>query len=155
MLTYPGPGHRLAVKHSYNAQGYLDEIKNNASSALCYRATAMDARGNITGETHGNGLTTTRVYQAQTGYLQSVQTGNTPLNNRQNLTFTFDKVGNLIARSDSIKGFAETLLDPRDGIHRCEQGRLPGLGRQSRGPKGTSGYVAPRYPNTIGSCLIG
>ncbi|MFA5632395.1 MAG: RHS repeat-associated core domain-containing protein [Porticoccaceae bacterium] len=109
VLTYPGPSNRLAVKHTYNAQGYLDEIRNNASSALYYRATAMDARGNITGETHGNGLTSTRVYQAQTGYLQSVQTGNTPLNNRQNLTFTFDKVGNLTARTDTIKGFAETF----------------------------------------------
>ena len=68
VLTYPGPSNRLAVKHTYHVRDYLDEIKNNGSSALYYRATAMDARGNITGESHGSILkTTVGTYQCGAG----------------------------------------------------------------------------------------
>src|SRR5690606_25420273 len=109
VITYPGPSNQLAVKHLYNGQGYLTHLHNNATNALYYQVTAMDARGNVTGETHGNALTTSRVYQASTGYLQSVSTGNSPINNRQNLSFTFDNIGNLTGRTDTIKAFTETF----------------------------------------------
>ncbi|MCK9506605.1 MAG: hypothetical protein M0Q95_20810 [Porticoccaceae bacterium] len=72
-LKYPGPSNRLEIQHLYNVRGYLTTVRNAATSLNYYTATAMDARGNVTAETHGNGLTTSRVYQANTGYLQSVR----------------------------------------------------------------------------------
>ena len=82
----------------------------------------MDARGNITGETHGNGLTTTRGYYAQSGFIQSIVTGSTPINNRQSLIFTFDKLGNLIDRDDAIKDMTEVYV--YDTLNRLTQTNL-------------------------------
>ncbi|MCP5320830.1 MAG: RHS repeat-associated core domain-containing protein [Pseudomonadales bacterium] len=111
-LTYPGPSNRLAVKHVYNAQGHLSALRNHASNALYYQVNQKDARGNAVDETHGNGLSTIKVYQAATGYLTELRTGTvaSPLkNDRQHLAFTFDKLGNLSARSDTLRGFSETF----------------------------------------------
>ncbi len=98
--------------HAYNAQGHLSALRNHASNALYYQVNQKDARGNAVDETHGNGLSTIKVYQAATGYLTELRTGTvaSPLkNDRQHLAFTFDKLGNLSARSDTLRGFSETF----------------------------------------------
>ncbi|MCK9506607.1 MAG: hypothetical protein M0Q95_20820, partial [Porticoccaceae bacterium] len=47
-----------------------------------------------------------------------LSTGNNPLNNRQNLSFGFDKLGNLISRDDAVKDIAE-IFD-YDNLNRLE-----------------------------------
>ena len=50
----------LAVGYGYNARGYLSKLKRGTAALTTY--TAMDARGNATGQTYGNGVATTRTF---------------------------------------------------------------------------------------------
>ncbi|MDE0661710.1 MAG: hypothetical protein OXI79_18910 [Gammaproteobacteria bacterium] len=50
----------LAVGYDYNAQGYLSKLKKG--TAALATVTAMDAWGNATGESYGNGVSTTRTF---------------------------------------------------------------------------------------------
>ena len=50
----------LAVGYEYNARGYLSKLKRGTAALVTY--TAMDARGNATGQTYGNGVSTTRTF---------------------------------------------------------------------------------------------
>ena len=50
----------LAVGYGYNARGYLSKLERGTAALVTY--TAMDARGNATGQTYGNGVSTTRTF---------------------------------------------------------------------------------------------
>ncbi|MYK46577.1 MAG: hypothetical protein F4029_10130, partial [Gammaproteobacteria bacterium] len=50
----------LAVGYEYNARGYLSKLKQGTSALAT--VTAMDAWGNATGESYGNGVSTTRTF---------------------------------------------------------------------------------------------
>ena len=50
----------LAVGYEYNARGYLSKLKRGTAALATY--TAMDARGNATGVSYGNGVSTARTY---------------------------------------------------------------------------------------------
>ena len=91
---------RLQVKNNYNAAGYLFKITNTAGTLAYWTATAMDADGHVTTETLGNGLSTTRTYQATTARLTGISTG--AGGSVQNLTYTYDTIGNLMARTDTF-----------------------------------------------------
>ena len=58
-------------------------------------------------ETLGNGLTTTRTYTNNTGRVQAITTSGAAT--IQNQSFSFDALGNLSARFDSVAGFTETF----------------------------------------------
>ena len=65
--TYPGASHRLGITSVYNNLGFAVELANAANGTPYYQATDMDARGNITGSTLGNGITVVREHEADTG----------------------------------------------------------------------------------------
>ena len=50
----------LAVDYEYNAQGYLSKLGRGTAALATY--TAMDARGNATGVSYGNGVSTARTF---------------------------------------------------------------------------------------------
>ncbi|MBN4078981.1 hypothetical protein JYT96_03170, partial [Gammaproteobacteria bacterium AH-315-C21] len=77
----------FSTRNHYTANGYLKEITEAASNALYWRALATDQFGNITQEEFGNGVESSMVYDAKTGYLQNISTGNGGI---QNLTYTYD-----------------------------------------------------------------
>ncbi len=71
-VSYPSG---LTAHHAYNARGYRTELRRDSSSgALLERRTAMDARGNVTGVTYGNGVTTTRTFDPKTGRPTDIDT---------------------------------------------------------------------------------
>ena len=96
-VTYPSG---LAIRNAYNANGYLTGVSNAATSAAYWTAGTADARGNVTSFTLGNGVQTTKAYDAQRGWLKSMvsQKGTGPL--LQNLTYTFNQIGNLTLRAN-------------------------------------------------------
>ena len=109
-LTYPGASNRLKVKQVYNNYGYLTDLKNDASGALYYRVGELDEHGNVVSELFGNNLATIRFFNRKNGFLESIQTFdllNAPTG--QNLSVTFDKIGNLTAREDYLRGFHESF----------------------------------------------
>lgn len=44
-LTYPASG--LVLKHVYNANGFLTELRNNADNSPFWTLVAMDAKGDV------------------------------------------------------------------------------------------------------------
>ena len=89
----------------YTDTGRLREIAHGTT--VFWRAEDMDADGHITEETLGNGLTTLRDYDPNTGRLQNIFTDDGATNTVQDLTYVFDLVGNLTYREDIRQSVSE------------------------------------------------
>jgi RHS repeat-associated protein len=87
----------------------LTSITDAANSAQLWAlngATAIDADGNITKESLGNGLITDRLHSPITGRIQTIKTSGGAV---QNLAFGFDHLGDLTSRSDGVNNVNETF----------------------------------------------
>lgn len=132
-LTYPND---LTVERDYDIYGYLETVTDaDASDPIVYwQANARDARGNLVEVALGNGNTTIRDYNAATGYLESVLTGTTLGTEAQSLSFAWDKVGNLVSRTDENQnGLVEDFQ--YDNLNRLIQATI------TQGPS----YIEPMY----------
>ncbi len=113
-LTYPASVHYplgLTIRHVYNAWGYLSEIRNDASNALFWQADSQNAAGQLTQATAGNGITTGRSYDPQTGRISAIGSS-TPTGTLdiQDLSYTFDTLGNLTQRRDNTQVLTEDFV---------------------------------------------
>ena len=101
-LTYPTStsSYRLKLQYEYQT-GRLYRIKDfNAPTTIFWTANSFNAREQITQETLGNGLVTTRDPDKVTGWLKTIQTGVGSGGGVQNLAYTWGKMGNLLSRKD-------------------------------------------------------
>ena len=102
-LTYPvsTSGYRLRAQYVYT-NGILSQVRDfNAPATVWWRVIAEDARGNPIDERFGNGVHALSNYDELTGQLNWRTSGNNlQYNNHQNITFTWDKGGNLDRRID-------------------------------------------------------
>ncbi|OCY34606.1 hypothetical protein BFR75_02585 [Acinetobacter pittii] len=113
-FAYPtGFGYR----NIYDTNGYLKEVRNLAGNQLYWAANERDARGNITQETFGNGLETKKGYKADTGFLESINTGNAKI---QQNTYSFDVIGNLNNRNQNLAGISINETFTYDNINRLK-----------------------------------
>ncbi|MFW1806148.1 hypothetical protein, partial [Acinetobacter baumannii] len=80
-----------------------------------WSADARDARGNVTAETLGNGLVTKRAYKADTGFIESISTGDAKV---QQNTYSFDVLGNLTNRNQNLAGISVNETFSYDNINR-------------------------------------
>lgn len=120
VLQYPTStsGYRFAVRHEYS-NGFLSAVADNqAPGTVFWRASGSDAFGNVTSEQLGNGLQTTRTFDAVTGLINSIQTVKAPNTPAQNLTYLWDKVGNLRQRKDVQQSLTEDLY--YDNLNRLD-----------------------------------
>ena len=91
----------------YNAQGYaeqwVDGVYRNGNPRTTYRAiTSQDARGHVTGERLGGGaLRTVRTFDAETGRITGIDSTDILGGERQDLSYTWDVLGNLTRRTDA------------------------------------------------------
>ncbi len=140
VLTYPSwsanPADDVKVKHIYQ-NGMLKQLKDNNSSKVWQDITAMNARGQASGITYGNGVTESRAFIAQSGYLDtlSVSKGGSTLHS---LDYDYDTTGNVTKRAQgfgvgSNAGFTETFS--YDDLHRVTSRTISNLA-------GSSGYNA-------------
>ena len=105
-LSYPKTG--LSVGQSYTASGYLQSVYDVDAPARAYwRAQALNAAGQITEAALGNGIATTRTYDAKTGLIESIQSGVGVGAEVQDLGYLFDSFGNLTAREDFLQDVYE------------------------------------------------
>lgn len=127
VLTYPvsTQSYRLAVKHHYQ-NGALKAVSDaNAPSTVFWTANSSNAWGQITQEILGNGITTTRVFDAVTSWLSSIQSGPSANTTQiQNLTFAYDLVGNVAQRQKP--GLTETFFygSGTDNLYRLKESTL-------------------------------
>ena len=114
-VAYPGGG--LSVGRSYNARGYESRVYDAASPSTVYwRADRVDAAGRVEEAALGNGVGTTRTYDAATGLVSSIQSGMDGGSGVQDLGYAFDGLGNLATREDFIQGVYESF--GHDGANR-------------------------------------
>ncbi|KJZ07425.1 hypothetical protein TW85_24775, partial [Marinomonas sp. S3726] len=98
--TFPGG---YAIKQVYNSTGYLSQIQNATdSNDVHWQANSMDARGNLTGYKLDGTLTTTRSYDAATGFVQTIKSGWNGESDAQLSSYTFDSLGNLKKRDNKL-----------------------------------------------------
>ncbi|MDR0237798.1 polymorphic toxin type 47 domain-containing protein [Acinetobacter sp.] len=116
VLAYAYPT-GFGYRNIYDINGYLKEVRNLAGSQLYWAANARDARGNVTQETLGNGLTTNRTYQPDTGLIESINTGNASI---QQNSYAFDALGNLINRNQNLAGISNNEAFTYDNINRLK-----------------------------------
>jgi RHS repeat-associated protein len=109
--------------NGYNGVGYLDQITDANSNAVYWTANAMDASGNLTQETAGNGVSTYRTFWSESGRVEQIEAessgappGGQPAT-IANLSYDWDTIGNLTSRNDTVNGVAENFcyLDNADG----------------------------------------
>ena len=101
--TYPSG---FVAQYSYNSLGYSNQLADGTSHQVHWTLNALDAEQHITQETAGNGVVTTRSFSATTGRLLTIAAGNGNL--VQNLSYTYDSIGNLLTRVDSNTNLSES-----------------------------------------------
>ena len=107
-VTYPSG---FIAHYSYNALGYSNALTDGVTNAVHWTLNTLDAEQHITQQTSGNGVVANQSFDPKTGRLLSVGAGFQ--NGVENLTFTYDGLGNLVGRSDGNGSFSETFTyDP-------------------------------------------
>jgi RHS repeat-associated protein len=127
-LTYPTSTSSYRLKLQYDYQnGFLSAIKDyNAPTTVFWAANSFNPRNQITQETLGNGLVTSRSIDAVTGWLKTIQTGVGVGTGVQNLAYEWDLAGNLAKRKDvNQSNLTETFV--YDNLYRLDYSQLNGV----------------------------
>ena len=116
------------VRQSYNANGYLQRLQDAEGTfdgqrtftpATVYRTvTAMDARGNVTAETLGNGVKRTHAFDGRTGRMTGIESTKSSTGDLQALAYNWDALGNLRSRTSGKGTSALTEAFTYDGLNR-------------------------------------
>jgi RHS repeat-associated protein len=120
VLAYPTG---FALRHAYNSNGYLSEVRDFANNLPFWQATTANARGQLEGESFRNGIKTTRVFDPKSGTVQMIKSG--PANDpsaTQNLSYSFDRLGNLTSRTDNRQQLTE--LFQYDNLNRLTSAKV-------------------------------
>ena len=93
------------LRYKRNSSGYVYEVQDADNASIVFQhIQTMDAKGNVTQETLGNGVRINRSFHASTGLLErkTAEKNGTTL---QNLYYeTWDAIGNLKVRVDTSPG---------------------------------------------------
>ncbi|MFC4313275.1 toxin TcdB middle/N-terminal domain-containing protein [Steroidobacter flavus] len=115
--------YRFKLQYAYQ-NGALNQIRDANGSTVFWQANAVNAFGQITRETMGNGVVTNRSYDLVTGRLSSIQSGVGGGAGLQNESYLFDKIGNLIQRQQNQLGLTENFY--YDSLYRLDYSTLNG-----------------------------
>ena len=114
------------VRYHYNSAGYPAKVSESAKAVPAtpeatttapvayYTVTAMNARGQVTRATLGNGVVLDRTYQADSGYLHTMKATNGMSQELQKLTLSFDELGNLERCQD--QGLSKLMGGPAKNV---------------------------------------
>ena len=111
-LRYPSSSQYtsgLTVRYDYTGEGQLKAVRNTDGNALFWEIDGANAAGQVTGESFGNGVDTARTYDANTGFLTGIESGETTATDRQDEAYTWDALGNLTQRQDQRQRLTETF----------------------------------------------
>ncbi len=125
-LTYPTSTSSYRLKLQYEYQyGALLRVKDfNAPATVFWQANSADARGQVTDATLGNGLRTVRSLDQVTGWVDYIQSGPGGGAGVQNLSYLWDRAGNLTQRQDNNQGLTENAY--YDNLYRLDYTTLNG-----------------------------
>jgi RHS repeat-associated protein len=125
-LQYPVSTSSYALKLQY---GYshliLQSVSDfNASTTVFWTANSINPGGQIAQETLGNGVVTTRSYDAVTGWLNNILAGVGSGSAIQNNAYLYDEMGNVTQRQDNNQGLTEDFF--YDNLYRLDHSTLGG-----------------------------
>jgi len=103
--TYP---QGYGINYEYSDFGGVSRIREQGSNALLWQASEVDARGNVTQLTYGNGVTTNKSYEKETGRVRTISAAKGGFT-VQNHEYVFDALGNLKSRKDNRAGIQQTF----------------------------------------------
>jgi RHS repeat-associated protein len=115
-LIYPSG---YGVRTLYNDQGYAQELRRTSDNHALWKAQTINARGQLEEALLGNGVVTKRDFDPETGRVERIRAGSI-----QDLAFSFDDIGNLTSRADSLRGLTEAFL--YDGLNRLTSSQVLG-----------------------------
>lgn len=121
-----GATNTSGIHNSYNGRGYLVAVADlDEPESPLYQVQNMDARGNVTTAVLGNGATSTWNYENRTGLLLN-QTVTSGLYSLQNLSYTWDVLGNQRSRRDQglISATGNTYRDLKQSFCYDDLNRL-------------------------------
>ena len=121
------------VRHVYNANGYLARLQDAVgteddpgtfTSRKIYRTvTAMDARGNVTTDRLGNGVTRSHTFDTRTGRVRTIGSTHAMAGTLQALDYDWDTLGNLTSRERMGDGTTRTEEFCYDELNRLTRSR--------------------------------
>ena len=126
-LQYPGSSQYssgLEIRYNYTAEGQLRDVENTDGDELFWEIDGAGADGQLTGETFGNGVSTARAYDANTGWVTDIESGYSTGTDRQNEGYEWDDVGNLTKRHDDLQSLSEAFA--YDDLNRLTQSTVTG-----------------------------
>jgi RHS repeat-associated protein len=103
-VSYPSG---FTARYGYTNLGDTSQLSDDATGGSYWTANAADAELHLTQQTAGNGLVTTSGFDPLTGRLASVATGSGAT--VQNQSYTYDKRGNPLSRTDASTNLSETF----------------------------------------------
>lgn len=151
VMTYPTG---FAIKRVYSSLNYLSEIRDNATNALIWAASAYSSAG-IAEEDYGNGTEVQTSYHPTLRRVTRMETklGASTLQDHQ---IGYDLLGNVAARVEATQNLSETFgYDP---LYRLETvvGPAPKTysygdtgNIQSKSDVGTYSYTTPGKPHAV------
>jgi RHS repeat-associated protein len=100
-LAYPANNRRerLVVRQQYNKAGYTEQVSDAQSGHMFWRANSLDTRSNVTDETSGDGVHTTRHYDTR-GFLRDITIAGADI--QRTLGYVYYPNGSLQSRSDNF-----------------------------------------------------
>ena len=136
-----GSAGEQGVRNIYNSYGYLSMVADtvngsNGQPRTVYREiTGMDARGNITGEIRGDGVSVARTYDPATGRIKTINGFHLFSGAIQDLSYHWDTLGNLTDRTEQSgnKNLSETF--GYDGLNRLTSYRVDGQSTNGQSTK--------------------
>ncbi|HEY5569057.1 MAG TPA: RHS repeat-associated core domain-containing protein [Gammaproteobacteria bacterium] len=128
VLTYPTStsSYRFKVDYDYDIWGNMTVAKDgNTPSTVYYSVSEADALGREVLVDLGNGLDEYHEYDRASGNLMQIETGPSLSATVQNLSFTYDEVGNVLTRTNANIGKTETFV--YDNVNRVVTSQVSGL----------------------------
>ena len=116
-LTYPVSTSSYALQLQYGySSGILQTVTDvsDTPNVTVWQANSTNPTGQVTQETLGNGIVTTRSYDAVTGWLGTAQSGVGGGSTVKNLAFLFDEMGDVTQRQDNNLGLTENIYYDKD-----------------------------------------
>ena len=111
---------RMGVLYNYTSRGEVQSVQNVNSGHTYWTATSRNAAGQLTAETFGNGVTSTRRYDAL-NQLRFIDTSG-PSGDVQKLAYDYEANGNLKSRIDRLGQVTEDFQ--YDGVDRLTQWKV-------------------------------
>ena len=124
----------VTTLREHNARGYLAAVRDNATKAVLERYTAADAFGSVTAVAHGNGATTARTFDADTGRATGVETTHGAGSSKtvaQDFGYAWRSDGTLASRTTGAGASKLTETFTRDPLRRLTGAAVSGAGGRS------------------------